>query len=235
MRQALRLATDRKLLRDKINHGIGIMQESMVTQASPLAPKLPLIPYDVAKANQMLDEAGWKRGADGIRAKNGVKLALDFAAAAGNQDVDARIEQMRTMWQQIGVAITVKHYNTGLYFQVTGGIVYGGKFDVTTFSWQMTPDGDLNPQTSCTLFPPNGQNLSRLCDRKLQPLLDEEKTAYDESKRKAVIAKAAPIIVDDTGFFVLYGLEDVHAYNSDLTGWHPNNTTPYDDFLNVDI
>ena len=46
------------------------------------------------------------------------------------------------------------------------------------------------------------------------------------STRKAIVAKAVPIIVDDTPFEVLYILEDVHAYNSDLTGWHPNNTTP---------
>jgi hypothetical protein len=44
-----------------------------------------------------------------------------------------------------------------------------------------------------------------------------------------------PIIIDDAPFLVLYVLEDVHAYNSDLTNWHPNNTTPFDDFLNVDI
>ena len=235
VRQALRLATDRKLLRDKINHGIGILQESMVTPASPFAVQEPPIPYDVAKANQMLDQAGWKRGSDGVRAKNGVRLALDYATAAGAPDVDARIEQIRTMWQQIGVAITPKHYNSGLYFQVTGGIVYGGKFDATGFSWQLTPDADLNPQTSCSLFPPAGQNLSRFCDPKLEPLLQQEKTAYKEAARKAIIAKAMPIIIDDDAFMVLYILEDVHAYNSDLTGWHPNNTTPYDDFLNADI
>jgi peptide/nickel transport system substrate-binding protein len=235
VRQALRLATDSNLLRNKINHGIGIVQDSMVTPASPFFVKAPQVPYDVAKANRMLDQAGWKRGADGIRAKNGVKLNLDFAASAGNPDVDARIEQIRSMWQQIGVAITPKHYNTALFFQLTGGIVYGGKFDATTFSWQLTPDADLNPQTSCTLFPPNGQNLSRFCDPKLEVLLQEEKTAYDEAARRAVIAKAMPIIIDDAPFLVLYVLEDVHAYNSDLTNWHPNNTTPFDDFLNVDI
>ena len=235
VRQAIRLATNRKLIRDKINHGIGILQESLVTPASPFAVNVPAVPYDPAKANAMLDAAGWKRGADGIRAKNGVKLNLDFAAGAGNQDVDARIEQLRSMWQQIGIGITVKHYNTGLFLQVTGGIVYGGKFDVSTFSWQLTPDADLNPQTSCALFPPNGQNISRLCDRKLEPLLQDEKAAYAVAARKAIIGKAMPLIVDDTGMFVLYVLEDVHGYNRDLTGWHPNNVTPYDDFLNVDI
>ena len=235
VRQALRLATDRKLLRDKINHGIGILQESMVTPASPLYVKVPPIPYDVAKANQLLDQAGWKRGPDGIRAKNGVKLSLDWGTPAGSPDNDALIEQVRTMWEQIGVTLTPKRYNTALFFQLVGGIVYGGRFDVTSFAWQLTPDGDLNSQTSCVLFPPDGQNLARFCDPKLETLLQEEKTAYGEPERRAVIAKAMPIIVDDAAFFVLWIREDVHAYNSDLTNWHPNNTTPFDDFLNVDI
>jgi peptide/nickel transport system substrate-binding protein len=196
---------------------------------------VPRIPYDVAKANQLLDAAGWKRGADGIRAKNGVKLSLDFATTTGSPDNDARIEQIRTMWQQIGVALTAKRYNPALFFQVTGGIVYGGKFDVTAFSWQLTPDADLNPENSCALIPPKGQNISRFCDPRLEPLLQQEKAAYRDPARKAIIAKAMPMIVDDTAFMVLYILEDVHAYNRDLTGWHPNNTTPFDDFMNVDI
>ena len=235
VRQALRLATNRQLLRSKINHGIGILQESSITPASPYAVSVPRIPYDIAKANQLLDAAGWKRGADGIRAKNGTKLSLDFATYTGSPDSDARIEQIRTMWQQIGVGITVKHYNSALFFQVTGGIMYGGKFDVTAFSWQLTPDADLNPENSCALIPPKGQNASRFCDPRLEPLLQQEKTAYREAARKAVIAKAVPLIVDDAAFMVLYILEDVHAYNSDLTGWHPNNTTPFDNFMNVDI
>jgi peptide/nickel transport system substrate-binding protein len=235
VRQALRLGLDRKLLRDKINHGIGIMQESMVTPASPMHDDEPVIPYDPAKANALLDAAGWTRGPDGVRAKNGVKLNLDYATFAGSQDNDSRIEQIRAMWQQLGVTLVPKHYNSALFFQVTGGVVYGGKFDATNFSWQLTPDVDLNPQTSCDLMPPNGQNIARWCDRSLQPLLDQEKLAYDEAKRKTIVAQAMPKIIDDAPFIVLYILEDIHAYNTDLTGFHPNNTTPFDDFMNVDI
>ena len=235
VRQALRLATDRKLLRDKISHGIGILEESSITPASALHPNVAAIPYDPAKANAMLDAAGWKRGRDGIRAKDGVALNLDFASFAGSPDNDARLEQIRQMWKQIGVAFTVKRYNNALFFQIPNGVVYGGKFDVTAFSWQVTPDSDLNPENSCTLFPPNGQNVSRFCDPAAQPLLEQQKLVYDEQKRKAIVAKVSPILVDDTPYFVLYVLEDVHAYNRDLTGWHPNNTTPFDDFMNVDI
>jgi peptide/nickel transport system substrate-binding protein len=235
VRTALRLATDRRTILEKVSHGIGILQEGAITPASALHVALPEVPYDVAQANKLLDDAGWVRGSDGIRAKNGVRLDLDVATVAGNQDVDARIEQLRSEWQQIGVKITPKHYNSALFFQVTGGILYGGKWDVTTFAWQLTPDADLNPENSCDLFPPHGQNVTRLCDRRLETYLQRQKLTYSVEARKPIVAEAEKLIDEDVPYEVLYVNEDIHAFNSDLTNWHPNSTTPFDDFLNVDI
>ncbi len=235
VRTALRLATDRRSAVAKINHGVGIVQESQMTPASPFYKPIPFVSYDVAKANKILDDAGWKRGPGGIRAKNGVKLNLEWASVSGSPDADSRIELIRSNWSQIGVGIDLKHYNSALFFQVTGGIMYGGKWDVTAFLWQMTPDGDLNPQNSCDLMPPKGQNVTRLCDRTLEELLRAEKAAYDESKRTAIIMQAVKLIDADAPYEVLFVSEDIHAYNKDLTGWHPNNTTPFDNFMNVDI
>jgi len=235
VRQALRLATDRRTILEKVSHGIGILQESPITPASPLHVSLPEIPFDIAQANKLLDDAGWARGSDGIRAKNGVRLDLELGAISGSQDVDARIEQLRSTWQQIGVKLTPKHYNSALFFQVTGGILYGGKWDVTTFAWQMTPDTDLNTENSCALMPPNGQNVTRLCDPALEKYLGLQKVTYSVDARKPIVAEAAKLIAADVPYEVVYINEDVHAYNRDLQNWHPNNTTPFDDFLNVDI
>jgi peptide/nickel transport system substrate-binding protein len=236
VREALRLAIDRRFLIDKVNHGVGILQETQESPVSPWYTPIPLVPYDPAKANQLLDQAGWKRDPDGIRAKNGVRLNLEWATQAGSPDADARIEQIRNMWKQIGVGITVKHYSPALIFQVNGGVLYGGKFDVMGYYWQITPDGDLNTTNSCSQIPPNGQNVTRLCDPKtIEPLLEQEKVTYDEAKRKAIIAKATRAISEQVPYAVLLIAEDVHAYNKDLKNWHPNNTTPFDDFMNVDI
>ncbi len=235
VREALRYATDRKTILEKVSHGVGILQEAAITPASVLHVDLPEIPYDVAKANSILDAAGWQRGADGVRAKNGVRLDLEVATVAGNQDVDARIEQLRGMWQQIGIKVTPKHYNSGLFFQVTGGILYGGKWDVTTFAWQLTPDADLNTENSCELMPPNGQNVTRLCDPQLEKLLQQQKVTYSEEARKPIVAQAEKLIDEDVPYEVLYINEDVHVFNADLQNWHPNSTTPFDDFLDVDI
>jgi peptide/nickel transport system substrate-binding protein len=236
VRAALRLALDRPAMMQKISHGVGILQETPLSPASPFfSSPPPLTPFDITKANQILDEAGWTRGADGIRAKNGVRLMLDFAAITGSPDADSRIELMRSAWKDIGVGLDVKHYNSALFFQLGTGILYGGKFDVTAFGWQVTPDADLNPYNACDLMPPNGQNVTRLCDPKLQALLQQEKAAYDEGKRKKIIGDALKIVEDDVPYVVLLVTEDVHVYNKDLTNFHPNNTTPFDDILNADI
>ena len=61
VREALRYAIDRKTLNDKIRFGINILDESVVTPASTMYHvNLPLVPFDIAKANQILDRAGWK-------------------------------------------------------------------------------------------------------------------------------------------------------------------------------
>ena len=94
--------------------------------------------------------------------------------------------------------------------------MYGGKWDVTTFAWQLTPDADLNPDNSCTLIPPNGQNVTRLCDPALEKYLQLQKVTYSVEARKPIVAAAAKIIADDVPYEVIYVNEDVHAYNRDL-------------------
>ncbi len=111
VRQALRLATPRQRIHDTVAHGIGFLQDQPAAHTSPYwDPAIKFKPMDVAQANAMLDKDGWKRGPDGIRAKNGVKLSLDFASTTGSPDVDTQIELIRQGWAQIGVGLSVKRY-----------------------------------------------------------------------------------------------------------------------------
>ncbi len=72
VRRALRLAVDRNEIKEKIRHGLGLVQDNPVSPANPAFDKdVPTDPFDLAAAGKLLDEAGWKPGPDGIRAKNG--------------------------------------------------------------------------------------------------------------------------------------------------------------------
>ena len=237
VRRALAYAIDRETIRRKVNHGTGVLSQSQLTPASPMHTDRPLLPFDLAKANQILDEAGWQRGPDGIRAKHGVKLAFTWANYTGAPDQDQQIELVRQNWQQVGAQFTVQRYQSALYFAPVeqGGPMYSGKWDVTAFAWGMTPDADYTPQNNCDGIPPKGQNVTRLCDARIQALLTKEKAAYDEPARKQVIAQLDARLDELVPYVVLFIREDIHGANSDLTGWHPNAVSPFDDAMNLDI
>lgn len=237
VREALRYAVDRKTIRDKIQHGLGVLQEGSLTPASPLYTALPRAPFDLAKANAMLEADGWKRGPDDVRVKGGRRLAFDLATISGTSDTDQAIELMRSTWQQIGAQIIVRHYPAASMFAPyqQGGIIYAGKFDMSIFAWQVTPDGDLSTTHACAQVPPNGQNDLRYCNPKTDALFDAAKAAYDEEQRRPILAAAQQQIIADVPEIVLWVREDIFSYNTDLHGWKPNNTTPFDDMLDVDI
>jgi peptide/nickel transport system substrate-binding protein len=70
-----------------------------------------LAPYqwngiDVAGANKLLDDAGWVRGADGVRAKGGVRLAFRVQCPAGWSDWNASLEIVAQAGRQIGMDLT---------------------------------------------------------------------------------------------------------------------------------
>ncbi|MBV8151880.1 MAG: peptide ABC transporter substrate-binding protein [Candidatus Eremiobacteraeota bacterium] len=238
VRQALRFALDRDTIIQKVFHDIPTAQESPISPVSPAYHAFPRVPHDTAKANALLDAAGWKqRGPDGIRMKSGRKLSLEYAIYTGVPAADTMIELIREMWKQIGVDIQVRHYETSLFFATVpeGGIVYGGKFDVTSFAWLSDVIGDISAQYSCPFIPPNGQDIPRWCDKRFDDDLKRFKLLYSFEKRQPLINDAVARLIDQVPVIVVYSGKNIYSYKPELTGFHPNGQTPFDDFMNVDI
>jgi len=236
VRRALRYAIDRVTLREKVAHGVGVLQESVLPAPYPGVPKLPFAAFDLNKANALLDKAGWKRGSDGVRAKNGVRLSLDFASSSGSPDVDTQIELIRASWQRVGVELNVRRYQSSQLFAqyADGGILNTGKFDVLVFATGISPvDGLAN--YACKLVPPAGQNVTHYCNPRLEPILRDFKSRYDFASQSRDLSAAVKLINDDVPTIVQASREKLYAYNKDLKGLHPNNVTFFDDMMNVDI
>ena len=237
VRRALRYGVDRETIREKIRHGLGTLSDNVFGTNHPAYHPIPLTPFDLAKGNALLDGAGWKRGADGVRSKNGVRLVLEVAVPSGTPDTDSQVELIRQSWNQLGARINLRHYPDALFFALAqnGGIVYGGKFDVVFFAWTLDSFGSLYPLYGCDMVPPKGQNDARWCDAKANAAMIAFDREYDEAKRNPYdyvvtdrIAEQVPIIVMDIR-------DSIAAYNSDLKNWHPNPVAPFDDMMNVDI
>jgi peptide/nickel transport system substrate-binding protein len=237
VRQALRYALNRPEIIDKIENGLYLISESPVTPASRYYTKLPTVPFDIAKANAILDAAGWKRGADGIREKHGLRLSLTLASSIGNPDTDTEIELIRGWWKQLGVDFIVKRYLASQFFatMANGGIMYGGKFDVVLFGWGGDPNEDMSNLYACYRFPPDGQNDPHWCNKYATAQMDRAKQSYDPAVRAPMIAAVQRAVYGDVPTVILDVRKQLAAYNEDLKGWHPNSVSPFDDMLDVDI
>ena len=95
VKTALSLLLDRASIQREVFGRTGISTTSWLNAPAPYAAKTPPGQFDVDKANQVLEAAGWRRGPDGIRQRNGIKLKIVFQTAinASAQKVQAIVKQ----------------------------------------------------------------------------------------------------------------------------------------------
>jgi ABC-type dipeptide transport system, periplasmic component len=91
--------------------------------------------YDPAKAERLLDEAGWVKKGD-VRVKGGKELRLRFVIPSGLQLARSEGELVKRALEQIGIAVDVKTVPSDEFFT---GYVIPGKFDIAPFSYVGTP------------------------------------------------------------------------------------------------
>src|SRR5712672_563549 len=115
VRQALALLVDRASVEQHIYGRTGIATGNFVNNPPRFVSKNTHWEFNVEKANKLLDEAGWKRGSDGIRAKDGKKLKLVFQTAinAPRQKTQAIIKQA---CQKAGIDMELKSVTASVYF-----------------------------------------------------------------------------------------------------------------------
>jgi peptide/nickel transport system substrate-binding protein len=90
---------------------------------------------DVDAANKLLDAAGWTRGSDGVRQKDGTKLSFTVGTTSGNQARILAEQIMQQQFDKIGVKLTIENSPTILDVNMTGF-----DFETLIFAWVGGPD-----------------------------------------------------------------------------------------------
>jgi peptide/nickel transport system substrate-binding protein len=121
VRKALAMAVDRQTMADQLYGGglTGVATTNVVSappqDVSPNTANLDVGKFDLAAANKLLDEAGWVKGSDGIRAKNGIPMRIIFQTTV-NPLRQKEQEIVKTGWQQLGLDVTLKTVDAGVFF-----------------------------------------------------------------------------------------------------------------------
>jgi peptide/nickel transport system substrate-binding protein len=238
VRRALRYAINRPELRDKVQHGVGILQNVILPQVDPLVPKdIAFTPFDLAKANAILDAAGWKRGSDGVREKNGTRLTINVASSVGTPDADTQIELIRSTFKDVGAELNVNRYQSSILFgpYADGGILATGKFGALFLGNDIEPPFDMENAFGCKSIPPGGQNDTRYCNAALQATITTYQRTYDFETRKRLLSKILHQVDDAAIIIPTVGREDLFGFSNAVKNFAPNNATPFDNMMRVDV
>jgi len=221
VRQALLYALNRPQMNTALNFGLGTVADTTIPVLSwaydPSAIK-ESYPYDPAKAESMLDAAGWKKGSDGIRAKNGKKLSFNINTSPITQVFVEYAQAIQEQWSKIGVQATPKSEEWNAFLnRITGT----HDFDVfiVGFGWGADPDESV--MWDCNAYQ-GGFNLYKYCNPQVDKLLAQGLLTTDHAKRKAIYDEVQNILETDLPAPTLYLAKAIAGVNKRVHNLFPN-------------
>ena len=233
VRRALTYAIDRPAVLDKVQHGLGELADTFIdNELHPEAIDKTVMkyPYDPARAKALLDEAGWKTGPDGIRVKNGQRLAFTIGATAESTTAHAVQAVVQSYWHAVGAQADVKNAPSSLFFDNTAnGVLQGGKYDVAVFAWSGAADIDQSAIYSGHYLAPHGQNALFWTNPAATKAMDDANATVDQAKRIASYKTVQREFAKDDPSIILWFRKYGVVYRSSLKGFTatPVITTPF--------
>jgi peptide/nickel transport system substrate-binding protein len=235
VRQALTLIVDRGAIQEQVYGRLGQATANYINAPSRFQSKSMRWEFNLDKANQLLEAAGWKRGADGIRAKDGKRLRFVFATSinAARQKQQAVIKQAAT---KAGIDMELKTVVASVFFgSDAGNPDTVGKFnaDLQMYAWQF----DVDPHSAMRVFASwevaskenkwAGRNTTRWRNEEYDRLYKASETEMDPVKRAAHFIRMNDLIVQNVVVVPVIWRSWISGVSNklkgtDISGWDSN-------------
>jgi len=222
VRRALLHATDTKAV-------VAALYSSNYPVASSVVAKTAIgyidqsekLRFDSALAEQLLDEAGWIKGADNIREKQGRKLELDVIEAVNQPRNKAMLQLIAQQWAQIGVKLNVRPWDA------TGYVVDNLDPQKTPLAPAMVGRADADVVKS-NFHPKNRDAMRQLggmsdqvksfIDEKLNRLLEDVASEPVHEKRVALLGQALEHLIDEAYIIPIFEEPQVYGGAEHIKG-----------------
>ena len=237
VRRALLYATPKQQIIDKLLFGKAKPGTSPVSQGWASPKDVTQESYDPKKANELLDQAGWTKGADGIRSKGGVRAALTITTTTGNATREKVEQVLIDEYKQIGVELKIKNEPSSVL--LSGSWSQGdqrkrGSFDLVMYASSpgIDPHQTVSQRYTSQNIPSsanngNGQNYTRVKNAQMDAAVAEAGSTLDFDKRKAAYSTALKILNQEAVIIWLYDRANIDGQRVGLEGWRAN---PWQDF-----
>ena len=234
VRRALSLAIDRQILVDAGYGQAGKISCNVLPAPAIYASTAndECKTQNIAEANRLLDTSGWKRGSDGIRRKNGIKISILYQTST-NSVRQATQAFIKDMWKQIGVETELRNISASVFFGSDPGSPdtyqkFYSDIEMYTNTFSGTDPEAYMAGWTCSEMPQKsnkwgGNNMPRWCNPAYDALsLKMSKTAA--LKDRIGLAKAMnDMLMQDYAMIPLIHRGDVSAHSNTISGVRMNS------------
>ncbi len=180
IREALTLALNRpEITREATNGTATVIDGPLPPGFAGATPAELIRPYDAKRAEELLDQAGWKKGDDGVRRKGSDELAVTLTTS-DRTDYAHAADLIRTAWQAIGVKTEVNVVSAG---KITREVIRPRNYDAILFSQILGGDPDLFPFWHSSQETDTGLNLAIFFKKETDKLLEDARKMQDAVER----------------------------------------------------
>jgi peptide/nickel transport system substrate-binding protein len=227
VRKALYMALDRAAMAKAVYFGQAVPADSVLPPTTWAYNKdvTPKYKFDKAAAEKLLDDAGWAKGSDGIRAKGGVKLSFELNTNSGNKVRENLIQVMQQQWKEIGVealprpiafqTLVTQIRSTHTFSTLLIGIANGDTDPDQTTLWTSKGIGS------------GGLNGMQYKNSEVDSLMADALTTTDRTKRKPLYAKIQNILADELPAPILFYSNYLWGINKRVKNF---NVGPYNTY-----
>jgi peptide/nickel transport system substrate-binding protein len=241
VRQAMALAIDRDTMAKQLYGQTGNPAQNVLTTPTNLASKNTSIEFSIDKANQMLDQAGYARGSDGVRTTpDGVRMHVVYQTTI-NSLRQKEQDLVKAGWQQIGIETELKSVDAGVFFSADPGnpdtnshfytdvemytSTFGSPFPLNYMkAWYSgNPEVDVAQQANKWA----ARNYTRWVNADYNKLFDQVKSETDVQKATQLWMQLNDLVVNSYISIPLIDRTNTDAKIKALSG---PNLSPFDDW-----
>ncbi|MEK7494938.1 MAG: ABC transporter substrate-binding protein, partial [Patescibacteria group bacterium] len=215
VREALTRATDRDaIIRGVLLEKAAPAYSALLPFMAGYADNLEYPTYDVARANALLDEKGWKRGDDGMRSKGAVPLQIDMVVPDW-PELSQTAEILRTQWEQIGVRLNVEMLGAS---ELQQSAIRPREYQALLFGQAAMLESYPYSFWHSSQKQDPGLNLAMMDNKDVDDILLSLREELDPEKRREKYREFQEVLLKENPAIFLYSPTYLYVVNSRIKG-----------------
>ena len=215
VRQALAYATNRNELVTQVLGGNGKAIYSPILPGMVGATDdINKFDFDIDKANKLLDEKGWTKGEDGIRAKGKTKIEFNLVTIDLPEMVQTA-ELLKKQWETIGVQVNISSFSI---VDIQQNYLRPREYDALLFGQVLGADSDPYSFWHSLMKKDPGLNLALFGTDETDKLITNGRVEFDETKRASIYQEFQKKLAEEVPAIFLYSPIYLYPVNKSVQG-----------------